>query len=506
MALPPAGKPARKAGILLHLTSLPGPFGIGDMGPAARTFADQLQKSGQRIWQVLPVNPIDAGNGSPYSALSAMAGNILLISPDLLVTEGLLEAESLLKYQQPSTSAVDFATAARYKVAMLESAWLNFSSGSFPALHAEFEAFCIQEEAWLQSYATHKALTVKYGNKPWQEWPAADRKKEATLNSEYAVIALKEQWWQFIFDRQWQQLKDYCHQRSIALFGDLPFYISHAAADVWSHRDLFLLDDKGQMTSVAGVPPDYFNAGGQRWNMPIYNWAQMKAAGYNWWLQRIRRNLHWFDLLRLDHFRAFAAYWQVPAEAPTAETGTWEPGPGSDLLQAMISAFPDNPFVAEDLGAIDAAVTDLRDKTGLPGMKVLQFAFGKDMPESEHIPHQYPTHCYAYTGTHDNNTTLGWWQQEAGPLETGHLKQYTGVNPGKKKAHLLLGRLAYASVAATAILPMQDVLGLGAAARMNTPAGEGQHWTWRMLPGEFDKKTMNRLKKWTQLYNRSAHE
>ncbi|MGF6850287.1 4-alpha-glucanotransferase [Chitinophaga sp. W3I9] len=502
MALQPSGNIARKAGILLHITSLPGPFGIGDMGPAARKFADQLHNSGQQIWQVLPVNPVDISNASPYSALSAMAGNILLISPELLMEDGLLDKEMLVKFTLPSADTVDFNVAARYKMAILESAWLNYSNGVYPAIAADFDAFCNREATWLKSYATHKALSVKYGGKPWQEWDAPDRKKDARLSTEYAAISLKEQWWQFIFDRQWQQLKTYCHQRNIQLFGDLPFYISHAAADVWSHRELFLLDDKGNMTSVAGVPPDYFNENGQRWNMPIYHWPQLKSTGYEWWMQRIKRNMHWFDLLRLDHFRAFAAFWQVPATAPTAKTGEWQPGPGGDLLKAMISAFPGNPFVAEDLGDIDKAVTDLRDQFRLPGMKVLQFAFGDDMPVSVHIPHHYPQNCYAYTGTHDNNTIAGWLEEEASPAACNRLKQYAGITPGKKKKHLLPARMIYASVAANAILPMQDVLGLGAAARMNKPAAEGQHWAWRMLPGQFDKKTITRLKKWTQLYNR----
>lgn len=502
MGLSASGSSARRAGVLLHITSLPGPFGIGDIGPAARKFARQLHNSGQRIWQLLPVNPIDPGNGSPYSALSAMAGNILLISPELLVEDGLLEKDSLQKYFLPATDHVDFNTAARFKVAMLESAWLNYSAGQFPKLTPAFEAFCNTEQWWLDDYCTYKALTVKYGAKPWQEWEAADRNRTAPLTKEWAVIRLKEQFWQFIFDRQWQQFKNYCHKLDIVLFGDLPFYISHAAADVWSNRGLFLIDEKGNMLSVAGVPPDYFNEDGQRWNMPIYNWEQLKTTGYEWWLNRIKRNMVWFDWLRLDHFRAFAAYWQVPATAPTARNGTWEPGPGESLLKAMTTAFPASSFVAEDLGTIDDNVTTLRDKFQLPGMKVLQFAFGKEMSVSVHIPHHYPFNCFVYTGTHDNNTTLGWIQEEATPEEYAHLKQYTGTTVNKKKTHLLLGRMAYAAVAANVILPMQDIIGLGAGARMNTPAGAGQHWAWRMLPEQFARKMMSRLKKWTQIYNR----
>ncbi|GEP90307.1 4-alpha-glucanotransferase [Chitinophaga terrae (ex Kim and Jung 2007)] len=492
----------RKAGILLHITSLPGPFAMGDIGPAAYAFARKLHKSGQRIWQMLPVNPIDPSNASPYSALSAMAGNILLISPELLAKDGLLDEKTLDQYKHPSTSRVDFDIAARHKIAMLETAWQTYTRRSFPELQEAFETFCKQESDWLQDYVTHKALTVKYGGKPWWEWSAADRKKTAKLTGNHAVIARKEQWWQFIFDRQWTSLKKYCQQLGIQLLGDLPFYISHTASDVWSEQEMFHLDTKGAMTFVAGVPPDYFNAEGQRWNMPVYNWEAMKAANYEWWLKRIKRNMHWFDLLRLDHFRAFSAYWNIPADKPTAKEGTWQPGPGGSLLKAMKDAFPSNPFVAEDLGDIDQPVLDLRDEFSLPGMKVLQFAFGDDMPESPHIPHQYPRHCYAYTGTHDNNTTKGWWKEEAGMNAKQNLRQYAGVKPVGKKVHLLLGKMLYASVADNVIMPMQDVLGLGSASRMNTPAGAGQHWSWRMLPGAFDKKRMKRLKKWTLLYNR----
>jgi 4-alpha-glucanotransferase len=502
MGLSSSGPSPRRAGVLLHITSLPGPFGMGDLGPAARKFARQLHSGGQRIWQLLPVNPIDPLNGSPYSALSAMAGNILLISPELLVADGLLEKEMLRKYFLPSTDKVDFITAARFKMSILESAWGQYSNGEFPALTPAFDSFCSNEQWWLDDYCTYRALSLKYGGKPWQEWDAADRNQRVPLSKEWAAIRVKEQWWQFIFHRQWQQLKAYCNRLDIALFGDLPFYISHTAADVWSHRDLFLLNDKGNMLSVAGVPPDYFNEDGQRWNMPIYRWEQLKATGYEWWLRRIKRNLVWFDLLRLDHFRAFSAYWQVAATEATARTGTWEPGPGEELLKAMIAAFPSRPFVAEDLGTIDDKVKALRDKFRLPGMKVLQFAFGKEMPLSVHIPHHYPADCVAYTGTHDNNTTLGWIQEEASPEEYAHLKQYTGTTVNKKKIHLLLGRMAYASVAANVILPMQDILGLGAAARMNTPAGDGQQWSWRMLPDQLERKMITRLKKWTQTYNR----
>jgi 4-alpha-glucanotransferase len=502
MVLSPSGPSTRGAGVLLHITSLPGPFGMGDLGPAARKFARQLRNSGQRIWQMLPVNPIDPGNASPYSALSAMAGNILLISPELLIEDGLLDKSILQKYALPATDKADVITAARFKMAMLELAWSNYSAGHFPGLTPVFEAFCSQEQWWLDDYCTYRALTLKYGGKSWQEWDAADRNRSTPLAAEWAAIRLKEKWWQFIFDRQWQQLKKYCHRIGISLMGDLPFYISHTAADVWSNRSLFLLDDKGNMLSVAGVPPDYFNENGQRWNMPIYNWERLKATGYEWWLNRIKRNMGWFDLLRLDHFRAFAAYWQVPAAEPTAVNGTWEAGPGEALLKAMVGAFSARSFVAEDLGTIDDSVVALRDKFQLPGMRVLQFAFGKDMSSSVHIPHQYSSHCFAYTGTHDNNTTLGWIQEEASPEVYTQLKHYTGAAVNRKKMHLLLGRMAYASVASYAILPMQDIIGLGAAARMNTPAGEGQHWTWRMLPDQFERKMITRLKKWTQIYNR----
>ncbi len=494
---------ARRAGILMHITSLPGPFGIGDIGPAARDFADRLQRSGQQLWQLLPVNP-SAGGYSPYSAMSAMAANTMLISPELLVKDGLLDKTALQEATLPATDTVDFAAAYAIKTQLLEQAYRNYKKGNFGKLATACFAFCAKQAGWLNDFVAYRALSIYHKGKPWYTWKVTHRDNKTPAPG-LEDIREKERWLQFIFDRQWQSLKQYCNKRGIQLLGDMPIYLSHDSVDVWAHRDNFKLDRKGNMLAVAGVPPDYFNENGQLWNMPVYNWPHLKAQQYQWWVQRISRNMEWFDLLRLDHFRAFADYWEVPAGSPTAVTGQWQPGPGADLLQVLQKAFPAQPFVAEDLGQIDDAVLQLRDQFGWPGMKVLQFAFGDDMPASPHIPHQYTPHHFVYTGTHDNNTTLGWWQDDLSPEDRARLNTYAGQTVTQEDAPLVLGRMAYASVAHTAILPMQDVLALDGRARMNKPAEPAGNWLWRMLPGQFNDTVIQRLNAWTHIYNRTRN-
>ncbi|KAA2243634.1 4-alpha-glucanotransferase [Chitinophaga agrisoli] len=491
---------ARRAGILMHITSLPGPFGIGDLGPAARDFADRLQRSGQQLWQLLPVNP-SAGGYSPYSAMSAMAGNDMLISPELLLKDGLLDRSALQKAVLPATGTVDFSKAYAVKTNLLEQAYRNYCKGNSGKLVKAYDRFCTAQAWWLNDFVQYRALTAYHKGKPWYEWKAKHRNDKAPAPG-LDDIREKERWLQFIFDRQWQSLKQYCNKRGILLFGDMPIYMSYDSVDVWANRGSFKLDRAGNMLGVAGVPPDYFNENGQLWNMPVYNWPHLKKAQYRWWVDRIRRNLVWFDLLRLDHFRAFAGYWEVPAGAATAVDGAWQPGPGADLLQVLQTAFPAQPFVAEDLGQIDEAVLQLRDQFRWPGMKVLQFAFGDNMPVSEHIPHEYSPHYFVYTGTHDNNTTRGWWEEDLGPEDRDRLNTYAGQTVTQEEAPLVLGRMAYASVAHTAILPMQDVLALDGKARMNKPAEINGNWQWRMLPGQFNDTIMQRLKTWAQTYNR----
>ncbi|CAA9485755.1 MAG: GH77 [uncultured Segetibacter sp.] len=407
----------RGAGILLHISSLPSPFGIGDMGPEAILFADFMQRSGQKFWQLLPLNPIEEGQGySPYSSISSRAGNILLISPELLAEDGLLDAEDLLQYYVPQEGKTNFGEAERVKAEIFEKAWQNFTHGKQNKLHKEFEKFCKKEADWLDDFALYMVLKHEHGSKPWFEWP-----EEFKLRDKKAIHKLlagskdafeKMKWLQFIFSKQWKDLREYCNNKGIKFFGDLPFYISYDSVDVWSHPHLFSLDKEGNMIGMAGVPPDAFSDDGQLWGMPVFLWDVLKKHHYDWWIERFKKNMELFDLLRLDHFRAFADYWEVPAKEKTARNGKWKPGPGADFFKAVKKALGDLPFIAEDLGEINDPVYELRDEFSFPGMKVLMFAFGDEMPKNPYVPHNYSENFVAYTGTHDNNTIRGWYRQE----------------------------------------------------------------------------------------------
>ncbi|GAA4330128.1 malto-oligosyltrehalose synthase [Flaviaesturariibacter amylovorans] len=496
----------RSAGLLLHISSLPSPFGIGDLGPEAYSFLHFLQKAKQRYWQLLPLTPTEAGQGhSPYSSTSSRAGNILFISPELLVEEGLLLREELQEFYQSHTGSADYSAAEAAKKAMLEMAWNRFRDQS--AADERFAAFREREAGWLPDFARYQLLKELNDGKPWYEWEEALRLRDpatmARLDREHAGTLDKFCWQQYVFDKQWNRLKASANERGIRLIGDLPFYVSYDSSDVWADRALFLLDEAGQRLGLAGVPPDAFSSDGQLWGMPVFRWDVLKARHYDWWVERLQRNIELFDLVRLDHFRAFAAYWEVPAGATTARNGTWKEGPGADFFDSLKEQLGALPFVAEDLGDIDDAVLELRDRFDLPGMKVLQFAFGEDLPESPHIPHNYREHFLAYTGTHDNNTTKGWWRQEASTEMRERLGVYAGYLLNEDDVPPLLCRMALASLAQTAILPVQDLLGLDETARMNTPAQGEHNWGWRLLPGQLDKDARRRLRQWTELYNRS---
>ncbi|WP_256013278.1 malto-oligosyltrehalose synthase [Desertivirga xinjiangensis] len=496
----------RGGGILLHISSLPSSFGVGDMGPEAKNFADFLYRSKQKLWQILPLSPTEAGQGySPYSAISSMAGNTLLISPELLVEEGLLNKNDL-NDTLPSKSQADFKHAEKLKDKLFEKAFSTFLSGNFSRLQSGFDQFCAQEAYWLDSYALFIALKLHLGGKPWYQWPEAYklRNKEAlqTFTENEGKTMLKTKWLQFIFMKQWLELKAYANDRGIQLFGDLPFYVSYDSSDVWSHPEIFLLDNEGNQTGTAGVPPDYFNDNGQLWGMPVFRWDVLKQQNYEWWIRRISKNMELFDLLRLDHFRAFSSYWEVPANEETAKNGEWREGPGADFFRVLEAQLGNLPFIAEDLGDIDQPVYDLRDEFKLPGMKVLQFAFGDNLPDSIDIPHNYKQNFFVYTGTHDNNTTLGWFHQEADSAVKKRIRMYTGLKPKDKNIHKILARLAYSSVAKTAILPLQDVIGLDEGNRMNIPASTENNWTWRLLPDQVKKEHEKELRTLVQIYNR----
>lgn len=497
----------RGAGILMHITSLASPFGIGDLGPEAKVFADFLYQSKQKYWQLLPINPTEGGQGhSPYSATSSRAGNILLISPEWLADAGYLNRENLSTYYLPQEGKTNYEEAEKVKKELFELAWQSFLMEKNETLRQEFHRFCTNEKEWLQDFAFYSVLKQLHEGKPWYEWPdeykLRSEKALKNLEAQHKAGLQKVMWLQFIFTQQWKSLKAYCNSKGIQLIGDLPFYISYDSADVWAHRHLFSLDEKGNRLGIAGVPPDSFSADGQLWGMPVFRWEVLKEENYHWWIERLKKNREQFDLVRLDHFRAFADYWEVPASEQTARNGEWKPGPGSHFFTKVREELGNLPFVAEDLGEINDAVLELRDEFRMPGMKILQFAFGEDFQTSDYIPHNYTQNFIVYTGTHDNNTVRGWYRHDADEQVRNHLEQYTGRILSEDDVPPLLCRMALGSVAKTAILPLQDVLGLDEMARMNTPASGENNWAWRLLPGQLTRDARRQLKAWTRLYNR----
>lgn len=405
----------RGAGVLLHITSLASPFGIGDMGRESRKFADFLERCHQKYWQILPLNPIEKRQFySPYSATSSMAGNISLISPELLAEDGFLELDELPNYHLPQHGITAYEDAERVKGELFDKAWANFKKGNDEALRADFEAF--KKTSWLHDYALYSTLKSLHNGTSWHEWPDLYKNRDKAalekLEAENEDQIEQQKWLQFIFFRQWSGLRKYCQNRGIKFVGDMPFYVSHDSVDVWANKDIFRLDDKGNMVGIAGVPPDYFNEDGQLWGMPVFNWDTTKDRTYAWWLERIRANTALCDNIRLDHFRAFSSFWEVPAGEATAINGEWKAGPGEDFFRFLESELGVLPFIAEDLGEIDSNVEDLRDQFHLPGMKILQFAFGDSLPNSPYAPHNYAHNFIVYTGTHDNNTTRGWYRDE----------------------------------------------------------------------------------------------
>lgn len=497
----------RSAGVLMHITSLPSRYGIGDFGPQAKEFADLLHSSGQKYWQILPLNATgEADAYSPYSSYSSQAGNIMLISPDELVKDGLLNKDDLKQAVVTESGEVDFKAVEQTRHDLFNIAWNNFQLGADGQLQKEFEDFCRKEAAWIDDYAIYVLLKQHNNGEPWCNWPNIFQNRDsAALNdfSEKNVTALnKIKWQQYLFAKQLLALKAYCNKLNIRLFGDLPFYISYDSVDVWTNPEIFSLDENFDLKYVAGVPPDYFNEQGQRWGMPVFNWDKLKETNYDWWLKRISKNLEWYDLLRLDHFRAFSSYWEIPANEETAINGRWVPGPGSDFFTALKAEFGKLPFVAEDLGDINEAVYQLRDEFNLPGMKVLQFAFGDDMPASAYIPHHHADNYFVYTGTHDNNTTLGWYRKDADDTIKKNLKKYTGTKITEQNINKVFTKMALASVCKTAIIPVQDLLGLDETSRMNLPAAATGNWTWRLTKKQLKEFPRKKLLKWTLMFNR----
>ncbi len=493
----------RASGILLHISSLPSAYGIGDLGPSAYRFADYLTQTRQSLWQVLPVGPVGP-NASPYSSSSTFAGNPLLISPAPLVESGLLAEEDLSPLVELPDSYVDYGRLVPRKREVLRTAFRRFETDSAPVDTTELERFRRSEAHWLEDYALYAALKEAHGG-TWTDWPSplVHRDPNALQNAreEHADAVRKHIFWQYLFDRQWSALQAYCHARDIRLFGDLPIYVAHDSADVWAHQDLFHLNEQGEPPVVAGVPPDYFSPEGQRWGNPIYRWDRMQQNGFQWWAQRLGHILDRFDLVRLDHFRGFEAYWQVPAHEETAVNGEWAEGPSTSFFDVMEEKLGELPLVAEDLGTISEAVHELRDAYDLPGMSVLQFAFD-DGPENPFLPHNYEPNTVAYTGTHDNNTTLGWWNHELSTAGKKYAHSYLNLDSNESEVLSQCIRALQASVADRVIVPLQDVLGLGAEARMNVPGEPSGNWRWRFTSDQLEE-TGDLLASLTRIYGRA---
>lgn len=472
----------RASGIILHPTSLPGPHGIGDLGAGARQFVDWLVCAGQSLWQVLPLGPTSYGD-SPYQTLSAVAGNPLLIALEELVTAGWLTDADLADRPAFRDDRVDYGAVIPWKFTLLDRAWTRFRDAGKPDLQEDFAAFRAAEHAWLDDFARFMALKDDHGGRPWTEWPTALRDRVpaalADADERLADRILAHAWRQWLFARQWSGLRAYANEQGVRLMGDLPIFVAHDSCDVWSRRKLFFLDAAGQPTVVAGVPPDYFSESGQLWGNPLYDWRAMARQDYAWWVDRLRLCLRQTDLVRIDHFRGFEAYWEVAAEAETAIGGRWVKGPGLGFFESLRRQLGALPIVAEDLGVITEAVEELRDAFGMPGMKVLQFAW--DEPRNPFQPHNYPLNCVAYTATHDNDPTCGWWQHECDQTIRDRVADYVGAEITDPAWTLI--RLGMLSVAHTFIMPMQDVLSLGREARMNRPGDENGNWNWRLAPG-----------------------
>jgi 4-alpha-glucanotransferase len=504
----------RSAGILLHPTSLPGKFGIGDLGKEAYEFIDFLEGAGQSLWQILPLGPTGYGD-SPYQCFSAFAGNPLLISPEKLVEDGLLEAKDFAEAPKFPEDHVDYGPVIEYKMSLLKKAHRNFLDHSSDKDKSEYLAFIGQVDEWLDDYAMFRAIKDASDGKEWTRWDTFLRDREDAAMHFFRENHLSEisahKFYQFIFFRQWLELANYANKKGIRIIGDVPIFVAHDSADVWANPGIFFLDKNGTPTSVAGVPPDYFSETGQLWGNPLYRWNLMQKDGYQWWIQRMRATLSTVDIIRLDHFRGFEKYWAVPGEETTAIKGKWEPGPGAALFLAFKQALGAMPIIAEDLGFITPEVEKLRDDFGFPGMRILQFAFGTDPQADEFKPYNFSPNSVVYTGTHDNDTTLGWFtSQGAGDStrsneevleEREFVLKYLGSDG--KEINWDFIRLALSSVANTAIIPMQDLLGCGSEARMNVPARESGNWGWRFKTDQIDQAMNDRLAELTEIYGRN---
>lgn len=492
----------RRSGVLLHPTSLPGRWGIGDLGDQAYRFVDFLHATGQQLWQVMPLGPTGYGD-SPYQCFSAFAGNPMLISLDRLHGAGLLLGDDFAHVPDFPHDRVDYGSVIPFKLDMLRRSFERASATMTPEQRQAFHSFRSQH-AWLDDYALFAALKAAHNGANWNTWeadiaryePEAVRRWTTDLSTEVQFHA----YMQYVFFVQWGDLKRYANERGIQIIGDIPIFVAYDSADAWGNREIFEFDAEGNPTVVAGVPPDYFSETGQRWGNPLYRWPELERQNFSWWINRFRATLNLVDIIRLDHFRGFAAYWEVPAAEETAMNGRWVTAPGAKLFETVKRELGSLPIIAEDLGIITPDVEALRDQFAFPGMKVLQFAFGSADPNDVYLPHNYLPHCVVYTGTHDNDTTLGWWNQ-LGESERSWVQIYL-ARDGQDICWDLI-RAAFASVAETAIVPIQDILSLGSEARMNTPGSAAGNWSWRYTPEQLNEPLIQRLHAVTNAYGRT---
>ncbi len=491
----------RSSGVLLHPTSLPGPDGIGDLGPEAYHWIDFLNQCGCHLWQILPLGPTGYGD-SPYQCFSAFAGNPYLISPLLLLEQQLLQPSDLSDRPLFPDRFVDFGPVINWKVTVLDRAFERFTSEKNTVIKKEYQAFCENEKDWLLDFALFMAIKETQGGVSWDHWPEDLRKRNEAAIARFAKTNKdsieKQKFRQFLFFSQWQKVHDYAHSKNIQIIGDIPIFVAYDSADAWSHPELFYLDQDGKPTCVAGVPPDYFSPTGQLWGNPLYRWDIHKTQGYAWWIDRLRATLKVVDIIRLDHFRGFYNYWEIPYGSPTAVTGKWKKGPGKTVFEAVEKELHTLPIIAEDLGEMDPGVYALRDALNLPGMKIVQFAFQTDSNDP-FLPHNYPSNCVVYTGTHDNDTSLGWYRS-APEVERDFCRRYFARSGEDISWDLIRG--ACSSVAMFAIAPLQDLMSLGTEARMNYPGKPAGNWGWRFLSGELTDWLASRMKESNQLYSR----